>query len=112
MTTADTDKTAEPAMDQKHRLDMTAYLIATALMFGHIVSYGFVFQQCWAWFMVTAFGLPEISIWHAAGMVLTTLLFFPIGRNKGISGTDMFDRLILKPVLVLVFAWALASFTL
>lgn len=78
--------------------------VAIAIFAGGLILEGYVLSIVWSWFMVP-FGLPQISIPWAIGVSVTASLVMPTPRGKQTNWETWF-ALLLKPLLILLIAWA------
>jgi hypothetical protein len=60
-------------------------LLLTAIMIINMVAEGIILSLLWAWFIVTTFGLPVISIPVAIGISVTASLLTHRVRNEDID---------------------------
>lgn len=63
-------------------LTLAAILGGIVLIFLLALWHSFIFTKLWLWFLVPLFGLPEISLAQAYGLMLIVSFF------KGIPKTD------------------------
>jgi hypothetical protein len=73
---------------------------------------GMVLSQGWSWFLATPFGLPEISIWHAAGIgLLIGMVTQGLQRedfNKEALDNNawkLIARVFVNPLFTLLIMW-------
>ena len=65
---------------------LAAILYVTALN-------GWAFSVLWKWFIAGTFGLPEITIPHAAGLGIIAVYFRrPVSRNKDMDHSEWLFR--------------------
>jgi uncharacterized membrane protein len=95
-------------------------LLLTAIMIINLVAEGIIFSLLWAWFIVTTFGLPVISIPVAIGISVIASLLTHRVRNEDIDNAVsddtykialtrmLFQFLIL--ILLLCIGWVVHFF--
>lgn len=75
---------------------------------------GYALSKLWAWFLVPALGLPELSIPAAIGlaMVVSYMTYQPTNTNKDKDANqqilEVLLSLALKPTLAIGFGWVVA----
>lgn len=67
--------------------------------------HAFVLRYLWAWFVVPL-GLPSIGMAHAYGISMLVGLMTPYRDNKKSEWSEVVALAILRPLLCLLFAWA------
>jgi len=78
---------------------------------------GYVLSVIWSWFIVTTFGLPELTIVQAIGLSIVVGYFkmsYNTKKEQNEERTDIFARFIghafFAPLFVLGFAWIVKGF--
>ena len=72
---------------------------------------GLVLRQLWHWFVAPTFGLPELSIPIAIGLMLVASMFLPRRElRKRIEVRIFLARLYGRPLLALAYGWLVSLF--
>lgn len=90
---------------------LSAVILSFAFLSVTLLLHAFVMMQLYNWFVVAAFGVAPLSIWHALGIGLT--IGFVTNQFTPISEEDQNKRLLhtfTSPLLTLFFGWLLTFF--
>lgn len=82
-----------------------------------IMTYGLVFSQLWAWFVVPIFGLPTLSVPAAYGLASILSLTSPTVKSPKNEDYELWPawkkigtpvvELLTRPLIVLAVGWVL-----
>lgn len=94
------------------------YAIATLVLFVPSILYsGYVFSTIWSWFIVTTFGLPELSLTSALGVAAVVGYLKAKPRDftvEELSSEAHFTRFLvvglLYPTLAFGYSWVVKQF--
>lgn len=94
------------------------YAIATLVLLVPSILYsGYVFSTIWSWFIVTTFGLPELSIASALGVAAVVGYLKVKPRDftvEELSSESQFARFLVAglvyPTLALGYSWVVKQF--
>jgi hypothetical protein len=70
---------------------------------------GYVLSILWSWFMVTTFGLPELSIPQAIGLSLI-LGYFHRATTKEQDPAAALAVVLVSPLIFLMIGWVVKGF--
>jgi hypothetical protein len=94
---------------------LIALALAALIITVSAVWEGFVLTKLWAWFVVTTFGLPILTLLPAIGVGLVIDLVTPRGkqtkdtRDEGEQFEDAITYALFSPAIVLLVGWVVHS---
>jgi ABC-type dipeptide/oligopeptide/nickel transport system permease subunit len=122
-------KTSKPELDIGGKVVVAVLTTSMLLVIGIVAMFlstyfsGYVLSSLWEWFVVPVFALPQLGIWHAAGLILVGKFATNVPLMKDFRPTeDDKDRststriteatvlAFLYPFLFLTLGWTIKYF--
>lgn len=88
---------------------VTAVIVAVGSVYLMLL-YGFILKVFWGWFVVPMFGLAQLSIVQAIGLMLVAMAMYSPPMVKEPKKPDVLGIFFTRPLTVLAVGWVVQMF--